>query len=126
MQYYQLVDQSSNPSGTKWEELQLPNDISVYGIATYNSGSNNANDQFYRHEKSKLANSMSAGGLTKPFLWCKGFDYSLSFLVVNHTWTTNALMNLGYDLNFQLTYCFQMNYCIWLQQFLHNISICSR
>ncbi|USP75121.1 hypothetical protein yc1106_02395 [Curvularia clavata] len=75
MQYYQLVDQSSSPFGVKLEDLQLPNDISVYGIATYNSGSDTASDQFYRYEKVQLANSVSAGNITKPFVWCEEADF---------------------------------------------------
>lgn len=77
------------------EDLQLPNNISVYGVATYNSGSDTASDQFYRDEKVQLANSVSAGNLTKPFVWCKETDCALSFPVVKPAWTADALISLG-------------------------------
>jgi hypothetical protein len=94
-QYFAIRDQARNPmkiTGNSPADLaKLP----TFAIMTYNSGYDDASNEFYREQKIGEATRIAQGNLTKPVIWCTEPSCSLSFPVTRAAWTAGVLASLG-------------------------------
>jgi hypothetical protein len=95
MQYYAILEQTSNLIPSYLETQTVPKGMPTFAIMSYDSGTDAASSAFYREEKLKLMNHIAGGNLTRPVVWCTDPDCSLSFPVTRWSWTASALAGLG-------------------------------
>ena len=94
MQYYSLRSMTQDPLAPRLENLTTPEGLPLYMIATYNSGTDEASNSFYRDEKLRLGRAVANGSFKEPVTWCiDGCD--LGFPVTKPFWTADTLISLG-------------------------------
>jgi hypothetical protein len=95
LQYYLLLDTITSTIDEYLEVTVVSSGTPTFAIMTYNAGTDDASDAFYRTEKLNMANHIAGGNLTKPVVWCAIDGCSLSFPVNMSDWTAGILAGLG-------------------------------
>jgi hypothetical protein len=94
-QYYELIHEESTSIDNYLVTATVPKGMEVYSVMTYNAGSDDASNAFYRETKLDMVNHIAGGNLSSPVVWCNDTDCSLSFPVNKPRWTAQALISLG-------------------------------
>lgn len=95
MQYYSILDMLHDPFAPTLEDLPTPEEVPVFMLASYVSGTDEASNAFYRDEKLRLGRAVAHRNFKEPVTWCTENDCDLSFPVTKYAWTANALIDLG-------------------------------